>query len=87
MLRRSYIVLCVVAALLVMGVGIVIDIVLCSAPAQTGYEAEKRVENWILNVRVTPENTTVDDNITIDATVEYTGSDNFSVRAIQPFVN
>jgi hypothetical protein len=85
-LRRSHIVLCSKVALLAVGVAIVICVALFSAPAQTGYEAENRVGDWILNVRVTPANITVNDNITIDATVEYTGPDNLEINTM-PLVN
>jgi hypothetical protein len=51
------------------------------------YEAENRVGDWVLDVRVTPTDITVDDNIAVEATMKYTGSDNFRVFASQPFIN
>ncbi len=63
-LGRNYIVLCSLVAL-VIGVGIVTGIALCSG--SSGYEAENRVGDWILSVRVTsaPQDNTVDNMVPI----------------------
>jgi len=85
------------ASALVIGVGVVIGIALCygnsgnggsgsstTSPTQTGYEAENRVGNWVLSIRVTPENITSDNGITLYSAIKYTGSDNFRVTATRP---
>jgi hypothetical protein len=74
-LRRSHVVFYSKVALLAIGVGIVIGIALCSGGS--GYEAENRVGDWVLNVRVTPAEITVGDSITVEGTIKYTGSETF----------
>jgi hypothetical protein len=76
MLKRSHVVFYSKVALLIVGVAIVIGIVLFSG--SSGYEAENRVGNWVLSVRVMPMVITADDNITVETIIKYVGSDNFT---------
>jgi hypothetical protein len=86
-LRKSHVVLYSKVALLAVGVGLVIGIVLVSAPAQMGYEAENQVGDWVLSVRVTPTYITANDNITVEATMKYVGSENFSMGIPLSWIN
>jgi len=49
-------------------------------------EVEKRVGNWVLNVRITPTDIAESDPMTVEATIRYVGPDSFRVMAPQPFI-
>ena len=72
---RSHVVFYSKVALLAIGVAVVIGIALFSG--SSGYEAENRVEDWVLSVSITPLHITVNDNITVEGTIKYVGSENF----------
>lgn len=50
------------------------------------YESTTRVDDWILALRVKPEKPTTHDNLTLEVSLMYAGSDKFKIRVSVPLI-
>jgi len=50
------------------------------------YENTSRIDDWILTLRVKPENPTIHDNLTLEILLKYVGNEKFTINVSVPLV-
>lgn len=65
---------------------VVVELEVKPKVVEIGYENASRVDDWILTLRVKPENPTVRDNLTLEISLRYVGNDSFKMEAPVPLI-